>query len=375
MISNQTALSEKLAFFKQEGYIVLEDVVTLDIIDRAHAVFTELMAQKVRRFGIKPIDTYDARMQENKNVKIDFQPEGGNHDLNRWNMHLPSDPIFFNDALLANPQVLEILEPFFGSEMVVFIAASDTPYPKSGFQNSHQDFSRFGVTVNIPLVDFTEDNAPLEIWPGTHLPLNKEDSTVFGRGEVNHSKEALEQILATVSSKRMLVKKGAIIIRDQRLVHRGTANNSDRPRPCLSIWYKNPHNYGLKNLTIATPSREAADRAAKSALYLREKGRGKTGSIANKKLLNWGNLYGRVVEELSCSDRDYRRSIPLSLWRNLSPKLQSLLRFAHIDDGSGKPYRVEGVKRTLFGTIQFQLITTIFNIVGKIIPLLDRKAK
>ena len=332
----------------------------------------KLMEQKRHRFGIKPIETYDSRMDKNQNVKLDFKPEGGNHDLNRWNMHLPSESVFLNDALLANTQVLEILEPFFGSEMVIFIAASDTPYPKSGFQNAHQDFSRFGVTVNIPLVNFTEDNAPLEIWPGTHLSATKGNLTRFHQGEVNHSKENLENILSEIPSQRMLVKKGTIVIRDQRLVHRGTANNSDQPRPCLSIWYKNPYNYGLKNLTIGIPSKQASNKAAKQALAIREKGRGNTGVVASQKLLNWGNLYGRIVEELSCSDRDYRRFIPLSVWTNLSPKLQSLLRYAHINDGTETPYQVEGVKRSLFATLKFKLISTIFNLVGKIIPFYEK---
>ena len=64
--------------------------------------------------------------------------------------------------------------------------------------------------------------------------------------------------------------------------------------------------------------RGVADWAAKRALELRRSARGDSGRIADPRRLNLGNLLGRLVDEGSGSDRDYRRDIDGDLWRALS---------------------------------------------------------
>ena len=65
---------------------------------------------------------------------------------------------------------------------------------------------------------------------------------------------------------------------------------------------------------------------ARVALKMRQEGRGSGGAVANKKLVNLGNFFGRVVEETSASDRDDRREIPGEMWSGFSPDMKSLLR-------------------------------------------------
>jgi len=324
---------DSIDLLKRDGYVVLKDCLPRDFVQRLQTEFMELMNEKVNRFGLKPVKPSDGRDVRNDNVKLDFRPEGGNHDLNRWNMHLPTLPSFLNEQLLAHPRVLEVIDAFTGPDSVAFILASDTPYPGSGFQNIHQDFPRFGFTVNIPLVDFTEENAPLEIWPGTHVKKSGDGLDSFHTKNVFLSKQDIEEINRQVPSKRMLVKAGDILIRDQRLVHRGTANTSSEPRPCLSIWYKSIDRFSPSDLTIPVPHRPLCDYVAKYALKLRREGKGDGELIGNRKLLNLGNLLGRIVDEFSASDRDYRRVIPRELWDTFSPRMQHLLRYASVDGG------------------------------------------
>lgn len=322
---------------KQDGYVVLENCLSSDFIRQLHTEFMELMSEKINRFGLKPVKPTDDRGIRNDNVKLDFRPEGGNHDLNRWNMHLPTTPLFLNEKLIAHPKVLEVIDAFAGTDSVAFIIASDTPYPGSGFQNIHQDFPRFGFTVNIPLVDFTEDNAPLEIWPGTHVKKSSNGSTHFHTKNVFLSKSDIEKINQEVPSKRMLLKAGSILIRDHRLVHRGTANTSSEPRPCLSIWYKNIDRFSLSDLTVPVPHRPLCDYVAKYALKLRREGKGNGEFVSNRKLLNLGNFLGRIVEEFSASDRDYRRVISQELWETFSPRMKHLLRYASVEGSANIP--------------------------------------
>jgi len=306
-----------LESFYRDGYVLIENAIPREEIARLRDLFKPIMDAKVARFNLARVTPTDGRDRENSNVQIDFRPEGANHDLNRWNMHLPTTPDFINDLLVANPLALPVIKGLLGPDAICFIIASDTPYPGSGFQNIHQDFPRYGLTVNIPLVDFTEENAPLEVWPRSHVRDDK-----FHTGMVHLSKD---EVRALPKGKRMLLKAGSIFIRDQRLVHRGTVNITTEPRFCLSIWYKIAPSFPI-------PHRAVADRLARIALHMRKDGRGPGGAVKNQKLLNWGNLFGRIVEETSGSDRDYRRRIPRVLWDSYSSDLKHLLRYASVED-------------------------------------------
>ena len=318
---------EYIERFQRDGYVLLENVLPLDLVASVRRAFMQAMEAKVARFALAPVKPTDGRDKGNDKVKIDFQPEGGNHDLNRWNMHVPTQAEFLHDTLIANPTSLAVIKALLGPAPVAFLIASDTPYPGSGFQNIHQDFPRFGLTVNIPLVDFTEDNAPLEVWPGSHVR-----GGVFHTGKADLSGDEIKALVARVPGKRMLIKAGSILIRDQRMVHRGTANTGTAPRPCLAVWYKNLDHYRLSSLTIPVPHRSIANRLARVALKMRQDGRGTSGAVANKTLVNLGNFFGRVVEETSASDRDDRREIPREMWAGFSPDMQSLLRYASVQD-------------------------------------------
>lgn len=336
-ISSATSADEYTQRFRRDGFVVIENALSLELVESVRAGFMRAMDAKVDRFHIARVHPTDGRDKGNTNVKIDFRPEGGNHDLNRWNMHLPTDPLFLNGPLIANPVVLPVIKSLLGSDPVAFLIASDTPYPGSGFQSIHQDFPRFGLTVNVPLVDFTEENAPLEVWPGSHVR-----DGVFQTGKVDLSAAEITAMAARVRGQRMLVKAGSMLIRDQRLVHRGTANTSSAPRPCLSIWYKSLDQYSITGLTIPVPQRTVADRMAKRALKMRQDGRGSGGAVKNMTLLNLGNFFGRVVEETSASDRDYRRQIPREMWDDFSPEMRSLLRYASVSGATSGPRSLVG---------------------------------
>ncbi len=321
-------IQDYVARFQRDGFVLIDNAIPLEFVARLKGDFMRAMEAKVARFALAPVTATDGRDKGNDKVKIDFQPEGGNHDLNRWNMHVPTE--FLHELLIANPLALPVIKDLLGPEPVAFLIASDTPYPGSGFQNIHQDFPRFGLTVNIPLVDFTENNAPLEVWPGSHVR-----DGIFHTGKSDLSEAEIKAMVARVPGKRMLIRAGSILIRDQRMVHRGTANTGTEPRPCLAIWYKNLDHYRITSLTIPVPHRSVANRMARVALKMRQQGRGSGGAIANKKLVNLGNFFGRVVEETSASDRDNRREIPGEMWSNFSPDMKSLLRYASLRGAAG----------------------------------------
>src|SRR5205085_3629148 len=115
--------------------------------------------------------------------------------------------------------------------------ASDTPLPGSDYQRVHADtqllfpeaiFSAppYGLVVNVPLVDVTDENGPLEVWPGgTHYMPARMD---------------LERMAKGMVSERLKMKAGGLLIRDLRMWHRGTPNRGTRSRPHVALVYTRP---------------------------------------------------------------------------------------------------------------------------------------
>lgn len=92
---------------------------------------------------------------------------------------------------------------------------------------------------------------------------------------------------------------------------------------------------------------------------MRHIGKGCGPHVANRELLNLGNLFGRMVEEFSASDRDYRRVIPWDLWCTFSPRMKHLLRFASIERPSFDT-TIPDTPRSWRGTALFALIASGF---------------
>lgn len=194
---------------RMNGFVILEKLIPLDIVDAMLKSFDPLLEKKR---ALEPT----------------------NRGANRYQMNLPFTPPFAVPEVYANPTVLAILNNLLGDDTICTYFASDTPFPGSDFQAVHLDCrlpfpeAAFGVpvysvVVNTPLVDFTEENGPLEIWPGgTHMIAQPKN---------------LEKMAATMPSVKPLIKAGDILMRDPRVWHRGTPSNGKRSRPNIALVY------------------------------------------------------------------------------------------------------------------------------------------
>lgn len=194
---------------RMNGYTILEERLPAAMIEEIRTAF-------------------DIRLDEKR------ASEPPNRGASRFQMHLPFHPPFANARLYDHPLVTAILENLFGKDMILTYFASDTPLPGSDYQKVHLDTrlpfpeAAFGVPVysvvlNVPLVDYTEDNGPLEFWPGgTHLIGQPHD---------------LERLSARMPSARPLLQAGSILLRDARMWHRGTPNRGTGSRPNLALVY------------------------------------------------------------------------------------------------------------------------------------------
>jgi ectoine hydroxylase-related dioxygenase (phytanoyl-CoA dioxygenase family) len=219
----------------------------------------EIAAEQVRVNGYIVFDKV-LSSEKVKQIRNAFDPlfdefiqrKGYNTGTNRAQMYLPFMQPFIDEDVISHPIATSVIDQVLGGYSRCVYFASDTPMPGSDYQNVHcdimplfQDFSvplpTFSLVVNIPLVDVTDENGPLEIWPGgTHLHPDRANHDTLD-GSVNphlHIVRAAEHM----HSEKVFMSAGSIVIRDIRMWHRGTPNRSDDRRTNLAMifnksWY------------------------------------------------------------------------------------------------------------------------------------------
>jgi len=234
-------MSEEIAFHADQvrvnGYTILEDLLPVSFIESMRGEFIKLLEAK-------------------------RAAEPSNRGANRFQMYLPFTPPFADPRVYENDLVLAIVEAVFGQFPICNYFASDTPFPGSDYQRVHSDtqllfpgmrysLPAYGLVLNIPLVDVTEENGPMEIWPGgTHL--------WNGEGD-------MAALAAQMTSVRVRMKAGAALLRDLRMWHRGTPNRSDHARPNVALVYCRPWYRFEQNVpTLSQPNWEGlSERAQK----------------------------------------------------------------------------------------------------------------
>lgn len=204
-----------LAAIREEGYVVLENIVS-----HAH------------------LDRLRERMDEDSQKLIDVEKWGG---AGRVTGHLqqgppPFAPYVFAD-IVANPFVIQVTRALLGEGVYNSFYNGNTNSPGSGVQPLHRDSGHLwpglpaahptaSVVVNISPMDVCEENGSVELWPGTHLVTSVE-------GRIDEAAEAVRRKVAPPV--RGNAKKGSVLIRDIRLWHRGVPNPSDRPRHMIAL--------------------------------------------------------------------------------------------------------------------------------------------
>jgi hypothetical protein len=225
-LASQTLKPETLALAVEQvevnGYIVFDSVIPKEKIDEIRTSFDPLFDEYVSR---KSFNTGKKRAQ----------------------MYLPFHAPFNQEAIVANPIAMQVIDHILGKDNKCVYFASDTPLPGSDYQNVHCDnmplfadlsiaLPAYSLVFNVPLVDTTEENGPLEIWPGgTHLTPDRSNHDTLD-GSVNkhlHIVRAAEGML----SEKVLMKAGSIVIRDIRMWHRGTPNRSNARRTNIALIY------------------------------------------------------------------------------------------------------------------------------------------
>jgi ectoine hydroxylase-related dioxygenase (phytanoyl-CoA dioxygenase family) len=218
------------------GYVIFEEVLPREKVVQLNKHFNEILKPYLE-----------------KNYESVINPKNGFNDgTNHIRLYLPFQEPFIDESIIAHPFVTPLLDKILGEDSVLQYFASNTSLP-GGLKSQpvHADTgSRFGdgyqvnlpisnLVVNFSLVDVHENNGPMEVWSGgTHLLPD------YWYGPKAYNKGKMAEHMHFIKA---FMPAGSIMIRDDRMWHRGTPNKSDQPRPNIAMIYSaqwNAHRNG-----------------------------------------------------------------------------------------------------------------------------------
>ena len=178
---------------------------------------------------------------------------------------------FLHHQFITNPFSLQVIEVAMGKKVALFrCGIHDVPPDIDGNQvekSPHRDGNHLfpelpcvlpvsGIYVNIPLVDFSEENGATKIWPGSHLIMDSPPEDVRYLGERSKHLPALQTVMPL----------GSLILRDMRLWHVGMPNRTDTHRPMLDIGYTRIFPHASERLRVPQEIKQDWSESAKKLL-------------------------------------------------------------------------------------------------------------
>lgn len=221
---------------REVGAVILEGAVPLAIVKEAQRAYSDAIRQGRTR-------------------KI------------RHAMEMP----FLHHQFIANLFALQVIESAMGKKVALFrCGIHDVPPDIDGNQVEkapHRDGNHLfpelpcvlpvsGIYVNIPFVDFLEENGATKIWPGSHLIMDSPPSDVRYLGERSKHLPALQAVMPM----------GSLMLRDMRLWHVGMPNRTDTHRPMLDIGYTRVFPHASERLRVPQEIKQHWSESAKKLL-------------------------------------------------------------------------------------------------------------
>ena len=221
---------------REVGAVILENAVPLEIVKEAQIVYFDAIRRGMTRKA-------------------------------RHALEMP----FLHHQFITNPFALQVIEAAMGKKVALFrCGIHDVPPDIDGNQVEkapHRDGNHLfpelpcvlpvsGIYVNIPFVDFSEENGATKIWSGSHLIMDSPPSDVRYLGERSKHLPSLQAVMSM----------GSLILRDMRLWHVGMPNRTNTHRLMLDIGYTRVFPHASERLRVPQEIKQHWSESAKKLL-------------------------------------------------------------------------------------------------------------
>ena len=246
--------SEQIAFYKDQGYLLVEDVIPVEDLQQLIAELNETVDENAREaeargelselFTDEPFERRLARIVES----VADPSDTSFSDTLFEGLHgkLKTEGMF---ALQTHPAILDIVESLIGPEILAhpqFNIRPKLPNQDTSVVPWHQDLGylqpdaseTFMVNFWIPLVDATVENGCMEVIAGSHkAPLINH---VLGLGPGRNFKGIVDGALPDGEQVQCPVPLGGVLLIQHKTIHRSVPNYSDHIRWSMDIRYSDP---------------------------------------------------------------------------------------------------------------------------------------
>jgi ectoine hydroxylase-related dioxygenase (phytanoyl-CoA dioxygenase family) len=180
------------------------------------------------------------------------------YDSERVYALLAKSPVFAD--LAAHPLVLDVCEPILGPNFMLSACLAINTHPGENAQPLHFDDSfyriprprpAYGVSAFWAIDDFTPDNGPTEIIPGSHtwggdVPIGASFDQAFVNGTTVPVEDHpdLEQVI---------MPSGSLMLTQGTLWHRGGANKSNASRLVITPQYCVAWGRQMESMLLSVP--------------------------------------------------------------------------------------------------------------------------
>jgi ectoine hydroxylase-related dioxygenase (phytanoyl-CoA dioxygenase family) len=214
---------KQLEFYRENGYIVVENVVDAATRQAMKAVIADLIGKA------KGLTTH--------NDIYDLEPSHtpANPRVRRIKKPTQVHPVF--DQLVKSAPMVAILKALLGPDVRLHGSKLNMKDPHYGSAVEwHQDWAFYPHTnddllaIGVMLEDIDEDNGPLLVMPGTHR------GPVFDHHADGRFVGAFDPIASGLDFSKAVAcpgKAGSCSFHHVRLVHGSAENRSQRPRPLM----------------------------------------------------------------------------------------------------------------------------------------------
>jgi ectoine hydroxylase-related dioxygenase (phytanoyl-CoA dioxygenase family) len=225
---------DQIAFFNTNGYLVVDDVVSPDLLARLRQDFdawVEESRSQTAAYG----QTMDGR------ARFDLEP---GHNAATPGLRRVSSPAELSDAYyeaMASSHMVDAVADLIGPNVKLHHSKINSKLPKTATKVEwHQDFpftphSNDDLVTALLMVDeVTDENGPLEVLPGSHKgPLEP----LWHDGRFTGAVDAATTGRCVAQAVRCTGRAGAVCLMHTRLLHGSAPNHSSHARTLYIVVY------------------------------------------------------------------------------------------------------------------------------------------